>query len=207
MKLNIHSSFTKVKIIILSILILSIILIIIFNMSYKKNENGNNKTSQEIVQYILNISEYYSKIEVEIVNNRSTTKYIIEQEYKDGIEKHIVKEPKNIEGITIINEGNTLKIQDSVLNITKIINNYEYISDNCLDLSSFIKEYKESDNQKYEENEQYIIMKVDRNGENRYTKQKLLYIDKNTYEPVKMQIKDTNNNTRIDIKYSEINIK
>lgn len=207
MKSNIHSSFTKVKIIILSILILSIFLIIIFNMSYKKNETGNNKTSQEIVQYILNISEYYSKIEVEILNNRSTTKYIIEQEYKNGIEKHIVKEPKNIEGITIINEGNTLKIQDSVLNITKIINNYEYISDNCLDLSSFIREYKESDNQKYEENEQYIIMKVDRNGENRYTKQKLLYIDKNTYEPVKMQIKDTNNNTRIDIKYSEINIK
>lgn len=207
MKLNIHSSFTKVKIIILLILILSIFLIIIVNMSYKKNETGNNKTSQEIVQNILNISEYHSKIEVEIVNNRSTTKYIIEQEYKDGIEKHIVKEPKNIEGITIINEGNTLKIEDSVLNITKIINSYEYISDNCLDLSSFIKEYKESNNQKYEENEQYIIMKVDRNGENRYTKQKLLYIDKNTYEPVKMQIKDTNNNTRIDIKYSEINIK
>lgn len=207
MNIRILNSFTKVKTIIFVVLIAIIFLVIILNIGYKRNKNVNNKTSQEIVQYISNISEYHSKIEVTVTSNKASNTYMLEQDYKDGVEQQIVKEPKNIEGLLITKNGNELKIEDTNLNITKIISNYEYLSDNCLDLSSFVKEYKENQEQLYEEKDNYIIMKLNRVGENKYTKQKLLYIDKNTYIPIKMQIKDANNNTRIDIKYNEINIK
>lgn len=207
MNTRILNSFTKVKIIIFVALITIIFLVIILNIGYKRHKNVNNKTSQEIVQYISNISEYHSKIEVTVTSNKASNTYMLEQDYKDGVEQQIVKEPKNIEGLLITKNGNELKIEDTNLNITKIISNYEYLSDNCLDLSSFVKEYKENQEQLYEEKDNYIIMKLNRVGENKYTKQKLLFIDKNTYIPMKMQIKDANNNTRIDIKYNEINIK
>lgn len=207
MNIRILNSFTKVKIIIFVVLITIVFLVIILNIGYKRDKNVNNKTSQEIVQYISNISEYNSKVEVTVTSNKTSNKYILEQNYKDGVEQQIVKEPKNIEGLSITKNGNELKIEDTNLNITKIISNYEYLSDNCLDLFSFVKEYNENQEKLYEEKDNYIIMKLNRVGENKYTKQKLLYIDKNTYIPMKMQIKDANNNTRIDIKYNEINIK
>lgn len=199
--------FTKGKIKIILIMIILIFLLIIFNMGYKTIKNVNNSSSQEIVNNILKISEYEAKIEVEVKNNRTTNKYMLEQEFKNGIEQQKVIKPENIEGLKIIKNGDTLKIEDTVLNITKIIQNYEYLSDNCLDLSNFIAEYKSNEKQDVREQDNYIIMCVNKNNKNRYTKQKLLYIDKNTYKPVKMQIKDANNNTRIDIKYNEINTK
>ena len=42
--------------------------------------------------------------------------------------------------------------------------------------------------------------------ENKYTKYKILYILKETGKPTKMEIKDINQNTLINIIYNEINI-
>ena len=168
---------------------------------------GNNSTSQEIVDYILNISSYEAKIEVEVKSNKNTNKYILKQQYiSPDVATQEVLEPSNISGIKIIKKGNDLKLENTSLNLSNIFENYEYLADNALDLSCFIEDYKKSQNSNYEEKDNKIIMNVQTKNENKYRQSKKLYIDKSTGNPLKMEITDINQNITVYILYNEVKI-
>ena len=188
------------------ILILAILIIFLLNKTNVK-KIGNNSTSQEIVDYILNISSYEAKIEVELKSNKNTNKYILKQQYiSPDVATQEVLEPSNISGIKIIKKGNDLKLENTSLNLSNIFENYEYLADNALDLSCFIEDYKESQNSNYEEKDNKIIMNVQTKNENKYRQSKKLYIDKSTGNPLKMEITDTNQNITVYILYNEVKI-
>ena len=194
-----------IKIIILIICI--VIFFIFFYINMAKNlKTGNNNSNQEIVDYILNISSYETVIEVEVNSNKNTNKYVIKQKYiSPNISEQEVLEPTNIQGVKISKNGNELKVENTKLSLSKIYNNYEYMLDNCIDLNSFIEEYKNNENKNYEENQNEIIMNL-RSNKNKYTKYKTLYIDKKTEKPTKMEIKDNSKKTVIYILYKEVKI-
>lgn len=190
--------------------ILVLIIFIIFIFFYKKTAKvfkiGNNMTSQEIVEYILNISSYETKVEVQIESNKNSSKYIINQRYQSpNFNSQEIIEPSNIKGVKITREGDNLRIENSNLNLSSLFENYNYISSNCLDLSSFIEDYKNSDNSEYIEEENQIIMKT-QNSNNKYRMYKNLYIDKQTHNPVKLEIKDNNQKSVVYILYNEVKI-
>lgn len=188
-------------------LIITIILIKFNNKTAKTLKIGNNSTSQEIVDYILNISSYETQINVEIKSNKNSNKYKIKQTYINN-EKNTqeILEPSNIQGIKIIKEGTNLKIENTKLSLTKIIENYSDITQNNLDLISFIESYKSNPNSKFKEENNQIIMETTAKTENNYQKYETLYIAKETGKPTKMEIKDTNQNVIIYIIYNEIKI-
>lgn len=204
----------KSKIIIL-IAILLLILVMISTVIFIKNRNnmaktlkiGNNTTSQEIVNYILNISSYETQIEVEVKSNKNTNKYRIKQKYIDNenSEQEVV-EPSNIQGVRIIKEKNNLKIENTKLTLTKVLEEYKDISRNNLDLSSFIESYKKNSNSKFKEENEQIIMETTTITKNNYQKYQKLYISKENGKPTRMEIKDTNQNISIYIIYNEIKI-
>lgn len=194
------------KIIIILILVIVIILIASFTFfKGKMSKNlkiGNNTTSQEIVNYILSINSYETKVEVEVKSNKNSNKYIIKQKY-NGIEDNSqeVIEPNNIAGVKIIKEGKNLRLENSNLNLTSMFENYQYISDNSLDLCSFIKDYKKGEKSEWKEKDGKIIMET-----NRESKQKILYIDAKSGNPEKMEIKDNNKNIAVYILYKEVSV-
>ena len=188
------------------ILILAILIIFLLNKTNVK-KIGNNSTSQEIVDYILNISSYEAKIEVEVKSNKNTNKYILKQQYiSPDVATQEVLEPSNISGIKIIKKGNDLKLENTSLNLSNIFENYEYLADNALDVSCFIEDYKKSQNSNYEEKDNKIIMNVQTKNENKYRQSKKLYIDKSTGNPLKMEITDINQNITVYILYNEVKI-
>lgn len=201
--------------IIVIIAILILILAIISTITFIKNKNntaktlkiGNNTTSQEIVNYILNISSYEAQIEVEVKSNKNTNKYRIKQKYIDNenSEQEVI-EPSNIQGIKIIKERNNLKIENTKLALTKVLEEYKDISRNNLDLNSFIENYKNNSNSKFKEENGQIMMETTAIIENNYQKYQKLYISKESGKPTKMEIKDTNQNVSIYIIYNEIKI-
>lgn len=199
----------KIKIIIIvTIIITTIIFFIKFNTNTAKiSKIGNNSSSQEIVNYILNISSYETEIEVEIKSNKNTNKYKLKQTYinNENITQEVI-EPTNIQGVKIIKEKNNLKIENSKLSLTKIIENYQDITQNNLDLINFIENYKNNTNSKFKEENNQIIMETTASTENNYQKYETLYVSKENGNPIKMEIKDTNQNTIIYIIYKEINI-
>ena len=195
------------RLMLLIIILLIIGGIIFYKKSIKNSKIGENKNSQEIIDYILNLSSYKTKITVNITSNKNNNKYILKQEFKRNKESiQEVIEPSNIAGIRIINDGTNLKIENSNLNLNTIIENYTYLGNNCLDLSTFIENYKVNNKSNYEENENEIIMKTIVESDNIYIKEEILYIDRSTMKPTKMEIQDDKQKTRIYILYNEVEI-
>ena len=195
----------------IAIIIFLIILISIFYINAsKKSKIGHTNNSQEIVANILNISSYNATIDVKVVSNKNENKYVIKQEYKSkNSNLQEVIEPSNIAGTKIIKEGNKLTLENSSLNLSSIIENYQYISSNNLDLSSFIEDYKNDSRADYEENENEIKMYAvgDTNNNSNSKCKKTLYIDKKTNLPKQLEIEWTNKNNKVYILYNEVEIK
>lgn len=194
------------------VLILIVILIIIFffKNNYKKIGIGNNiigNSKEDISNYILNINSYKAKLDVTINSNKNENKYILEQEYKENKEcKQIVIEPSNIEGLTIIDDGKTVKINNTKLNLSKIYENYNYITENHLFLNTFIKNYKEYQDSKIDEKQDEIVLRTSIKDNNKYLVNKTLYVNKNDKKPTKLIIEDLNQNVIVYIVYNEIEL-
>lgn len=181
------------------------------NKNLKLGNNLNNKTLQEIEEYILNISSYEAEVEVQVESNKNQTKYLLSQKYSSpNIEKQTVKEPSNIQGLETIYDGNKLTIHNSKLNLTTIYENYQYLTDNFLWLNSFIEDYKTAkssgkDTKLYEENNQ-VMMEVTLSTENHYISSKKLVIDKEKGSIQKLIVQDKNQKNLVYILYKEIKL-
>ena len=196
------------KIFYIIILILLIVLgVFIYKNVIKKSKIGNNMSSQEIVDYILNVSNYKSNVTIQVNSNKNTNKYILKQEFnlESGSIQEVI-EPANIAGVKIIRKEGNLKIENTNLNLSTIFENYQGLEENSLDLSTFIDNYKKYDKSTFEENEKEIIMKTKNSNQNKYTENKILYINKQNKLPTKLIIEDNNQNTTINIQYNEIEL-
>lgn len=187
------------------------ILIALFTKSNYKNFNlGNtmsNKSIDEMESYILNMSSYEATIEVTTVSNKNENKYILKQKYnKENVAKQEVIEPSNIKGVQTIYNNNKLEIINSKLNLSDILDNYPFMTENVLWLSSFVKDYFEASEKSIKEENNEFIMSANIKNTNKYTCRKMLYIDKNTGKPTKLLIQDENSKTSIYILYNEIKL-
>lgn len=199
----------KIFLIILILIILGVSIFLIFfnNKGAKNMKIGNNSSSQDIVNYILNISSYEAEINVEINSNKNNNKYKIKQKYENsGIITQEIIEPNNIKGVKITKENDNLKIENTDLNLNIILEKYNYLSDNILDLDSFIENYKNNNESKFSEKNNELILETVDNSNNKNPKHKKLYIDRKTANPIKMEIKDTNKNSTIYIIYNEVKV-
>lgn len=183
-----------------------IFMIIILFLYYKNHKFGNNinKSTTDLKEYILNISSYEATVEVEIISNKNKNKYILKQWYMEPcFFKQEVQAPENIKGLTTIYDGTNLRIENSRLNLIKIYNNYNALSNNILSLNAFIERCKETEIN-CTETDKEIIIEIE--NENKYTKYQKLNINKSDNLPIKMEILDENKNTLVYILYNEITI-
>lgn len=81
---------------------------------------------------------------------------------------------------------------------------YEYLSENSLDLSSFIEDFKNDEKAIVEEKDNKVIMQT--SSKNKPKKHKTLYISKATGMPEKMEIQDDNKNIAVYILYDELKV-
>lgn len=197
----------KLKKIIIYILLIITVLIGIFICinKFKNIKIGNNMSSQEIVDYILNIKSYKAKVAVQVKSNKNTNKYTIEQEYNGNISTQEIIEPLNICGTKITRNGDILQIENTNLSLSKIFENYKGLEENCLDLIAFIEDYKNNEKSNYKENEEEIIMRT-KKTENKYLENKILYINKNTKKPIKLVVEDNNQKMTIFIQYNDVTL-
>ena len=193
---------------IMVILIVSVILYFFYKNHYKTINLGNNigKSEKSLEEYILNISSYEANVTIEVKSNKNSNQYVAKQQYADpNIFKQEIIQPDNIQGLTTIYDGKSLKIENTNLNLTKIYEQYQYIAENGLCLKDFIDEYKSSETKSCKEEENQIIMEVQKqNSKNQYISVKKLYIDKSKKKPIKMEIQDANKNTVVYILYKEV---
>lgn len=185
------------------LLILCVVYIYYFFM-VKNMKIGNNKSSQEMVENILNMKSYEALIEVCVNSNKNQNKYLIKQKYNEKETYQEVLEPSNIKGVKIIKTEGNLKLENSKLNLTSIYENYDCLSENNLDLDCFVNDYKASNNSKYREENEKIIMET--NSNNNLKINKILYINIKTGKPEKLEIVDANKKNTVYILYKEVDV-
>lgn len=171
---------------------------------YKTIKTGNNisKSSEDLIEYILNISSYEAKLEVTIKSNKTINKYLLEQYYlKPNYSKQVVKEPENIENLEIIYNGNNLEIRNTNLSLSKIYENYNYLNENILWLNFIINNCKNNYNAEDNNDETILSTNIEK-----YNYNAKLYINKKTSLPIKIEVLDNSNQTKIYIEYKEIEL-
>lgn len=188
------------------LIIIMIIFVLIFfiQKAYKTIKTGNNisKSTDDLIEYILNISSYEAKVEVTIKSNKTTNKYVLEQYFLEpNYSKQVVKEPKNIENLEIIYNKNNLQIKNSNLGLNIIYENYSYLNENVLWLNFFIDSYKNNYNVEENNDEIILITNIEK-----YGYKAKLYINKKTSLPIKIEVLDNSNQTKIYIEYKEIKL-
>ena len=193
--------------VIILLIFVGFFIIIFFKNNYKKIKSGNNKNNKsvnQIEEYILNMNSYKAIMEVTITSNKNENKYLIKQEHNSEKNIQKIEEPETIKNIEILQSGGKIEIKNSRLNLTNIYDEYPYITENILWLDSFINLYKKEKNNSniYEQNNE-IIMELN-NKNNKYFSLIKLYIDKNSGNPKKMIVQDNNQKNRIYILYKEI---
>ena len=193
--------------VIILLIFVGFFIIIFLKNNYKKIKSGNNKNNKsvnQIEEYILNMNSYKAIIEVTITSNKNENKYLIKQEHNSEKNIQKIEEPETIKNIEILQSGGKIEIKNSRLNLTNIYDEYPYITENILWLDSFINLYKKEKNNSiiYEQNNE-IIMELN-NKNNKYFSLIKLYIDKNSGNPKKMIVQDNNQKNRIYILYKEI---
>lgn len=198
----------KRKLIIGLILIIMIILIFFISIYYKNKITGNNiniKNNEDIIAYVKNIKNYKANLDVTIYSNKNETKYKIYQEVKNDKSIQIIKEPKEIENLTIEKENNQVRIKNTNLKLEKIYTDYsEYLS-NLLCLDSIVKQIK-NENIKVKEEGNTVVLQLENYEKNTYGKYIEIYFNKETKKIEKIEIKDKNQKTRICILYTDIEI-
>lgn len=101
----------------------------------------------------------------------------------------------------------TLKQKIVGINLSKIYENYNYISENSLCLYRFIDDYKKDNDAKCREADNQIILETKVQDSNKkYNIYKRLYIDSKTGKPTKMEIEEINKKMLVYILYNEIKI-
>lgn len=193
----------------ISIIIL-IISIIFFIFYYKNFFSGNNisiKNKEEIIENILNGKvEYEAKIKVKIISNKNENIYEINQRENKKESYQEVISKGDIEGLKIFCTKNVLKVENSKLNIEKVYDNYDILTNDYLFLNNFAKDYFKDKKADIKEVGENIIIDVEIENSNKYIKYKELYLDKNTGKPIKMIIKDSDKQVRACIEYINIEI-
>lgn len=198
----------KKKIVIVSILVVilicSVSIYFLSKNNYKTVEFGNN-SNESIKDYILNLKSYEAEISVEVNSNKNKNQYKMKQMFiQPNVFKQEILEPTNVKGVTTTYDGNTLKIENSSVSLSKIYQNYPYIEDNNLCLYDFIQSYKNNENAQWKEDNNQIVMEIEQ--KNKYHTYKKLYLDKKTGKPTKLEIQDINKKMLVYILYNEIKI-
>ena len=113
--------------ILLIVLILILGGVFFYKNNVKNSKIGNNKNSQEIVDNFLNLSSYEVQVTVNVTSNKNSNKYILKQTFNSpNISTQEVIEPSNIAGVRIENNGTNVKIENTNLKLSTLLENYNF---------------------------------------------------------------------------------
>ena len=193
------------------VFIFVLICIIIFSIFYYIFcilGNNKNRNQNEIVDNILKkLENYEADVTVSVMTNKNETIYNMKQIYNKNKSKTIINSPENIKGMVIENTNNTLKITNPIINMEKVYEDYDFILNNDLFLNVFINDYKNNSSEIHEQDNELIISIKLNNKTSTYIKYKELYLNKETKLPLKLEMKDDSQKTKICIIYNDIKIK
>ncbi len=189
--------------------ILSIIstFVLLVAIGCQKVESTKEKVYENFQKKIITMKSYSCVAEVEVVGNKAPGKYIFIHSYEkpDNYKLEVV-EPSHLKGKTIEYKQDKIFISnpdiDDKIELPNIGDNNQYLF-----IGDFIENYIQNEDVKIKLDGDYLTLETSIPGENEYFNKQILYVNKTTKEPEKMQILDKDGKVRFTVEYKEFEYK
>lgn len=173
----------------------------------QRRESTKEEVYKDFQKKIVNMSSYKCIAEVEVSGNKSSHNYVFIHSYtKPDYYKLEVVEPKNLKGKIMEYKGDKViisnpNIEDKIeLPNTEDNKQYAFIGD-------FIKNYFQNEEVDIKLSGDSLILETTIPGDNDYFNKQILYVNKETKNPEKMEILNAEGKPSFTVKYKEFECK
>lgn len=154
------------------------------------------------------MNSYTVTAEIIVNGNRAAESYNVKQYFKYPDKYRLeVLNPADKRGKITAYDGNKLWIYQPGIRQFYVIENYKEPEESTMFPGYFAKKLFCGENAEYSikriENRDYIAVKVDMPGGNNYRKCQVMYFNRDSAVPVKMEILDSKGNTSVTVYYRE----
>lgn len=173
----------------------------------QRRESTKEEVYKEFQKKIVNMSSYQCIAEVEASGNKSSHNYVFIHSYiKPDYYKLEVLEPENLKGKIMEYKDDKViisntDIEDKIeLPNTEDNKQYAFIGD-------FIKNYLQNEEVDIKLSNDSLILETTIPGDNEYFSKQILYVNKETKNPEKMEILNAEGKPNFTVKYKEFECK
>ena len=180
-------------------IILSIFILIFLTINLVGCKNLSQQTKEDIYEdfqkKITKMTSYTCQADITVFNNKSQSKYTINHTYKKpSYYKLEIIKPENL----IIKN----KQLDDVIELPNVGDNKLYLF-----IGDFVQDFMQKDSININDSDEQLILEKDISQESNYLSKQILYIDKKTKNPVKMEILNSEGEKKFIVNYTDFQPK
>lgn len=185
--------------------LLSVLVFSIFLVSCVKNDT--NSILKKLDKTLDNYIGYEAKAELQFNMDKGETVYLLDEMYRQNGEiKLSILEPSENKGITIEYKDDKIFLNNASIRQSISLKGIKGLNRSLLFGEVFeSRELIDSVREEESEEGKYYVISYTLRDNNRYNKEKIIYLDKKDFKPYKMIILDGENNPRISIEYKDFN--
>lgn len=191
------------------IILLTVFILITINLIGCKSLSKQTKEEiyEDFQNKITSMTSYTCKANITIINNKTQNKYTINHTYKKpSYYKLEVIKPENLNGKVMEYYKDKIIIKnkqlDDVVEFPNIGNNKLYLF-----VGDFVKDFSKNNSISIKDSDKELILEKDISQESNYLNKQILYIDKNTKNPVKMEILNNEGEKKFIVDYDDFQMK
>lgn len=185
-------------------LFIVVIGVLISMTACQKKEYTNEEFYEEFKKNVSKIESYSCIAEMDVMSNKGKSSYTLKQSYDKSNEYKIeFISPNHLKGKVIVYKDDKVIIKNTDINDTIELSNQ---NKGELIIGAFMRSYIEADDINIDSSDEYITLEIKIPNEEDLSKQ-ILYINKESKLPDKLELLDKDENIRISIKYKDIEYK
>ena len=186
-----------------TIIVAIFISIFAITIGCQRRESTKEEIYKEFQKKIVTMSSYKCIAEVEAIGNKSSHNYVFVHSYnKPDYYKLEVVEPKHLKGKTMEYKDDKVIITNpdikDKIELPNVEDNKQYIF-----IGDFIKNYLQNEDINIKLSNDSLILETTIPGDNKYFYKQILYINKDTKNPEKMEILNSEGNKSFVVNYKE----
>lgn len=187
-----------------TILLIFILIFLITNLIGCKNlsQQSNEDIYEDFRKKMTEMRSYTCQADIIAFNNKSQTKYIINHTYKKpSYYKLEIQKPESLNGKTIEYRKDKIIIKnkqlDDVVELPNAGDNKLYLF-----IGDFIQDFTQKNNINIKDSDEQLILENDISQQSNYLSKQILYIDKKTKNPAKMEILNNEGEKKFIVNYT-----
>lgn len=189
-------------------LLLFLIIILIFTYGCSSPIEKEEDVFYEAQKYFNKMETYRCIADVRVKGNKDTESYKSKHVFKKP-DKYVIEflEPSENQGNIVLFDGKQAWLYNKQINESFILKDFEQKADRNLFVGHFLKNVLTNEEVKMNFDEidgkKYLVLETEIPGNNKYRNKEKIWIDRDNYQPHKLNVLDINGEVSIEVTYTE----